>query len=54
MVLVVEGDVVTGNSNKNLATPAGVYGLQYKERNATLKGEGYSTPVEFLCHLMEI
>ena len=43
--LIVEGDVVTGNVNRNLATPTGVYGLQYKERNATLKGEDYSTPV---------
>lgn len=44
--LIIDGDVVTGNSSKNLATPAGVYGLQYKEKNATLKGEGYSTAVD--------
>ncbi|MBU3189578.1 L,D-transpeptidase/peptidoglycan binding protein [Clostridium bowmanii] len=43
--LIVQGDVVTGNPNRNLATPAGVYSIQYKQRNATLKGEGYSTPV---------
>ncbi|MFT5874363.1 MAG: hypothetical protein ACI8WT_003324 [Clostridium sp.] len=44
--LIVEGDVVTGNPNNNLATPAGVYAIQYKEKNATLKGENYSTPVD--------
>ncbi|MBU3158513.1 L,D-transpeptidase/peptidoglycan binding protein [Clostridium frigoris] len=44
--LIVQGDVVTGDVSKNYATPAGVYVLQYKEKNATLKGEGYSTPVD--------
>ncbi|MBU3202243.1 L,D-transpeptidase/peptidoglycan binding protein [Clostridium estertheticum] len=44
--LVVQGDVVTGDVSKNHATPAGVYVLKYKEKNATLKGEGYSTPVD--------
>ena len=43
--LIVEGDVVTGDVSKNYATPTGVYKLQYKEKNATLKGEGYSVPV---------
>jgi lipoprotein-anchoring transpeptidase ErfK/SrfK len=45
--LVVDGDVVTGNVSNNTSTPTGVYKLKYKERNATLKGEGYSTPVSF-------
>lgn len=45
--LVVEGDVVTGNVSLNHTTPPGVYKLKYKERNATLKGEDYSTPVSF-------
>lgn len=44
--LVADGDVVTGNSSRNLATPAGIYAIQYKENNATLKGEDYSTPVD--------
>ena len=43
--LITQGDVVTGNVSSNLATPTGVYKLLYKEKNATLKGEGYSTPV---------
>ena len=45
--LVVEGDVVTGNSSTNTLTPAGTYVLNYKERNATLIGEDYSSPVEY-------
>jgi lipoprotein-anchoring transpeptidase ErfK/SrfK len=43
----VEGDVVTGNVSLNDATPVGIYRLKYKEKNATLKGEGYSSPVSF-------
>lgn len=45
--LITEGDVVTGNVSTNCATPAGVYRLNYKEENATLRGEGYATPVSF-------
>jgi len=47
--LIVQGDVVTGNVSLGHGTPTGVYKLQYKEKNATLKGEGYSVPVsEFM------
>lgn len=45
--LVTEGDVVTGNGNSAHATPPGVYKLDYKERNATLTGPGYSTKVSY-------
>ncbi|MEY8352716.1 L,D-transpeptidase family protein [Lachnospiraceae bacterium 54-53] len=45
--LVVESDFVSGNETKGWSTPAGVYSLTYKERNATLKGENYSTPVSY-------
>lgn len=45
--LVIDGDVVTGDVNKNFGTPAGTYRLNYKERKATLKGEDYNTPVDF-------
>lgn len=45
--LIVDGDVVTGNVSNHCSTPAGVYKLKDKERNAILKGEGYSTPVSF-------
>lgn len=45
--LVVEGDIVTGNVSNNNDTPEGTYILNYKERNATLRGENYSTKVSF-------
>ncbi len=46
-VLITEGDVVTGNASLNTATPAGVYRLNYKEKDATLKGENYSSDVTY-------
>ena len=45
--LITEGDVVTGNMSNNWGTPAGTYRLNYKERNATLKGEDYASPVNY-------
>lgn len=45
--LITEGDVVTGNLINNTLTPAGTYVLNYKEKNATLKGEDYSSPVNY-------
>ena len=45
--LIVDGPIVSGNISNGSRTPGGVYKLDYKERNATLKGEGYSTPVSF-------
>lgn len=45
--LVVDSDFVSGNVAKGFSTPAGVYSLTYKQRNATLKGENYSTPVDY-------
>ena len=44
---VLESDFVSGNPGKGNATPPGIYGITYKERNATLNGETYSTPVNF-------
>lgn len=46
-VKVLESDVVTGKPSTNHATPQGTYALTYKERNATLIGETYETPVDF-------
>ncbi|MBN7577163.1 MULTISPECIES: L,D-transpeptidase family protein [Clostridium] len=45
--LVVDDDVVTGNVSNNTGTPVGTYVLNYKEKNATLKGEDYSSPVDY-------
>ncbi|MGV8981626.1 L,D-transpeptidase family protein [Clostridium sp.] len=47
-VLITQGDVVTGNdASDKTRTPAGIYQINYKERNATLKGEGYASPVNY-------
>ena len=45
--LLVQSDFVSGNAAKGWSTPAGAYALTYKQRNATLKGQGYSTPVSY-------
>ena len=45
--LIVSSDMVSGNPNAGNGTPTGVYMLKYKERNATLVGEDYRTPVDF-------
>ena len=45
--LIMETDFVSGNLAKNYGTPTGTYPVQYKERNATLNGEDYSTPVKY-------
>ena len=47
-VLITQGDVVTGNDgSEKTRTPGGIYMINYKETNATLKGEGYASPVNF-------
>ena len=45
--LIVQGDVVTGNISRGNATPQGTYMLNYKQKNATLKGAGYSSDVKY-------
>lgn len=45
--LILETDFVSGNLSKNYGTPSGTYPVQYKERDATLNGENYSTPVKY-------
>lgn len=45
--LVVDSDFVSGNLSKGWGTPAGIYGLTYKQRDAVLKGENYRTPVDY-------
>lgn len=45
--LLVESDFVSGNSAKGYDTPPGAFPLTYKERNATLRGENYATPVSY-------
>lgn len=45
--LIVESDFVSGNLLKGYGTPVGTYPVQYKENDATLNGEDYSTPVKY-------
>ncbi len=45
--LITEGSVVTGDLRRNYSTPQGTYKLKYKQRNATLTGENYATPVNY-------
>ena len=45
--LLVDTLVVTGNVSRDMASPEGIFGLYYKETNATLEGEDYKTPVDF-------
>lgn len=45
--LLIESDFVSGNEAKGWSTPAGAYELTYKQKNATLKGKNYKTPVTY-------
>lgn len=45
--LILETDIVSGNLAKGHGTPTGTFPIQYKERNAILNGEDYSTPVDY-------
>ena len=44
---VFESDFVSGNTGLKRGTPTGVYRVNYKEKDATLKGENYSSDVAF-------
>ncbi|MBE5842812.1 MAG: hypothetical protein E7302_01375 [Butyrivibrio sp.] len=45
--VVEESDFVSGCVNLGRTTPRGTYGITYKERDATLVGENYSSPVKY-------
>lgn len=45
--LVLETDFVSGDVANGNSTPAGVFGLTYKTRNAVLRGPDYETPVNY-------
>lgn len=51
--LVENGEVtyqskcVSGNLRKGRRTPEGIYSITYKQKNAVLKGQDYSSPVKF-------
>lgn len=45
--LILETDFVSGNLSRNYGTPTGTFPILYRENDATLKGENYSTPVKY-------
>ena len=45
--VVLETDFVSGKVSNGNATPAGIYGITYKTRNAVLRGRDYATPVSY-------
>lgn len=45
--LIVESDFVSGNPSKGNATPTGTYGVTYKAKDATLRGDNYASKVSY-------
>ena len=45
--LVLDSDIVSGTMSNDNGSPDGVFKINYKERNAVLEGEGYSSPVDY-------
>lgn len=45
--LILKTEFVSGDAKKGWSTPGGAFGLTYKERDATLNGDNYSTPVDY-------
>lgn len=45
--VVMETDCVSGKAIDGHATPDGIYRLTYKQRDATLVGQGYASPVSY-------
>ncbi len=48
--LVLDSPCVTGDVRKKRLTPTGTFYIEYKQRNRTLKGEDYATPVSYWMH----
>lgn len=44
---VLDSDFVSGNVSRKYDTPTGIYQITYKERDATLTGQDYSSPVKY-------
>ncbi len=45
--LMLETDVVTGNTKRKMGTPEGVNYVYNKQKNRVLRGPGYASPVKF-------
>lgn len=48
--LVLDSPCVTGDVRRKRETPKGVFYIEYKQRNRTLRGEDYATPVSYWMH----
>lgn len=44
---LISTPVVTGNTSKGRGTPTGVYAIAFKQRNHTLRGQGYASFVNY-------
>ena len=44
---VLSSSIVTGDPTQGHSTPTGAYQVMYKERDVTLEGQGYSSPVSY-------
>lgn len=49
-VCELDSPCVTGTVSKQMDTPTGVFYIEYKQRNRTLRGENYATPVSYWMH----
>lgn len=45
--LVIDSDFVSGNVSKENGSPTGAYGITYTQKDATLRGDDYETPVAY-------
>lgn len=45
--LILETDIVTGNTGRRMGTPQGVNYVYNKQRNRVLRGQGYASPVKY-------
>jgi hypothetical protein len=45
--IVIETDVVTGNTGRKMGTPQGVNYVYNKQKDRVLRGQDYATPVKF-------
>jgi len=45
--LIAQGHIVSGNPNRGNATSLGVYMLNYKETDTTIRGPGYEADVTY-------
>lgn len=46
-VLLLETDIVTGNTGRRMGTPTGVFFVYNKQKNRTLRGVGYEAFVKY-------